>query len=35
GQVVVIDIVDPPQAPIQAIWLPHTQSAIRDALTSG
>lgn len=35
GQVIVIDIVDPPQAPIQAIWLPHTQSAIRDALTSG
>ncbi|SII55310.1 LysR family transcriptional regulator [Mycobacteroides abscessus] len=35
GQVVVIDIVDPPQAPIQAIWLPHTQSAIRDALTNG
>lgn len=35
GQVMVIEIVDPPQAPIQAIWLPHTQSAIRDALTSG
>ncbi|MEU9807648.1 LysR family transcriptional regulator [Mycobacterium sp. NPDC050853] len=35
GQVVVIDIIDPPQAPIQAIWLPHTHSAIRDALTSG
>lgn len=35
GQVVVIDIIDPPQAPIQAIWLPHTASAIRDALTSG
>lgn len=32
GQVMVIDIIDPPQAPIQAIWLPHTQSAIRDAL---
>lgn len=35
GQVMVIDIVDPPQAPIQAIWLPHTQSAIRDALIDG
>lgn len=35
GQVVVVEITDPPQAPIQAIWLPHTQSAIRDALTIG
>jgi DNA-binding transcriptional LysR family regulator len=33
GQVVVVEITDPPQAPIQAIWLPHTQSAVRDALT--
>ena len=35
GQVVVIDIGDPPLAPIQAIWLPHKQSAIRDALING
>lgn len=33
GRVAVIDLVDPPLAPTQALWLPHTVSPIRDLLT--
>ncbi|GAB2692305.1 LysR family transcriptional regulator [Nocardia thraciensis] len=35
GDVQVIDITDPPLAPVQGVWLPHTRSAIRDLLTTG
>ncbi|NNH72440.1 LysR family transcriptional regulator [Nocardia uniformis] len=35
GAVHVIDITDPPLAPVQAIWLPHTRSAVRDLLITG
>ncbi|GAA5108604.1 LysR family transcriptional regulator [Nocardia iowensis] len=35
GAVEVIDLADPPLAPVQAVWLPHTRSAIRDLLTTG
>ncbi|MBB5915215.1 DNA-binding transcriptional LysR family regulator [Nocardia transvalensis] len=35
GAVTVIDIEDPPLAPVQAVWLPHTRSTIRDLLTTG
>lgn len=31
-QVAVIDLVDPPLAPVQALWLRHTASATRDQL---
>jgi DNA-binding transcriptional LysR family regulator len=34
NQAVVIDIDDPPLAPTQAVWLPHTVSTIRDILTT-
>lgn len=34
NQVLVIDIEDPPLAPTQAIWVPHTRSVIRDMLTT-
>ncbi|MFC4374765.1 LysR family transcriptional regulator [Nocardia halotolerans] len=33
GRVTVIDLTDPPLAPTQALWLPHTVSRIRDLLT--
>ncbi|MUM19248.1 LysR family transcriptional regulator [Mycobacterium sp. CBMA 623] len=32
GKVRVIEIANPPLVPIQAVWLPHTVSAIRSAL---
>ena len=35
GRVIVLDVGDPPMVPIQAIWLPHTISAERNALLSG
>ena len=34
GRVRVIEITDPPVAPIQATWLPHVPSPLRDILTS-
>ncbi|MFF2082182.1 LysR family transcriptional regulator [Nocardia sp. NPDC058176] len=33
GLVHVIDLADPPLAPTQALWLPHTVSPVRDLLT--
>ncbi|MGF0320966.1 LysR family transcriptional regulator [Nocardia fluminea] len=35
GAVRILDIDDPPLVPVQAVWLPHTRSAIRDVLISG
>lgn len=35
GRVIVLELRDPPVAPIQAIWLPHTISAERNALLGG
>ncbi|VFA90869.1 Cyn operon transcriptional activator [Nocardia farcinica] len=35
GSVVVVDVEDPPLTPVQALWLPHTRSAVRDLLTTG
>ena len=35
GRVIVLEMTDPPVAPIQAIWLPHTISAERNALLGG
>ncbi|WP_345497276.1 LysR family transcriptional regulator [Nocardia callitridis] len=35
GEVVVIDLEDPPLTPVQAVWLPHTHSPIRDLMTTG
>jgi DNA-binding transcriptional LysR family regulator len=35
GRVAVIDFDVPPLAPVQALWLPHTVSAIRDAILNG
>lgn len=34
GAVVVVELTDPPLAPAQALWLPHTTSPIRDLLTT-
>ncbi|UGT43969.1 LysR family transcriptional regulator [Nocardia yamanashiensis] len=34
GAVRIIALDDPPLAPVQAVWLPHTRSAIRDLLIS-
>ncbi|NKY85066.1 LysR family transcriptional regulator [Nocardia veterana] len=34
GRVRVLDLADPPMTPIQALWLPHTRSAVRDLLTT-
>ncbi|MFE1596903.1 LysR family transcriptional regulator [Nocardia sp. NPDC058705] len=34
GRVTVIPLADPPLAPTQALWLPHTVSPIRDLLTT-
>ncbi|SUD47821.1 Cyn operon transcriptional activator [Nocardia otitidiscaviarum] len=31
----IVEIEHPPLAPVQAVWLPHTRSAIRDLLTTG
>lgn len=33
GAVVVLELDDPLLTPIQALWLPHTRSAVRDLLT--
>ncbi|MFJ2663731.1 LysR substrate-binding domain-containing protein [Nocardia fluminea] len=33
GRVTVVELLDPPLAPTQALWLPHTVSAVRDVLT--
>ncbi|MVU81245.1 LysR family transcriptional regulator [Nocardia sp. ET3-3] len=35
GAVRIVEIDDPPLTPVQAVWLPHTRSAIRDLLTTG
>lgn len=35
GRVIVLELSDPPVVPIQAIWLPHTISAERNALLLG
>lgn len=35
GRVIVLEVSDPPVAPIQAIWLPHTISTERNALLGG
>lgn len=35
GAVRVVAFDDPPLAPVQAMWLPHTHSAVRDAMVSG
>lgn len=35
GAVRIVSIDEPPLAPVQAVWLPHTRSAIRDLLTTG
>lgn len=35
GAVKAIDFVDPPLAPVQAMWLPHTPSDVRSALIAG
>lgn len=35
GRVSVLELLDPPVVPVQAIWLPHTISAARDALLGG
>ncbi|MGW0039019.1 LysR family transcriptional regulator [Gordonia sp. NPDC003376] len=32
GQLRVIDFDDPPKVPVQAVWLPHTASPVRDRL---
>lgn len=32
GRVMVVDFDDPPLAPVQALWLPHTVSPIRDTI---
>ena len=34
GRVIVVDLDDAPLAPTQALWLPHTASAVRDAFIS-
>ncbi|MGW5438160.1 LysR family transcriptional regulator [Nocardia asteroides] len=33
GRVTVLELSDPPLAPTQALWLPHTVSPVRDLLT--
>jgi len=35
GTVRVLAFDEPPLAPVQAMWLPHTHSAVRDAIVSG
>lgn len=35
GAVRVVAFDDPPLAPVQAMWLPHTHSAVRDAMVRG
>lgn len=35
GRVMVVEFDDPPLAPVQALWLPHTVSPVRDAILTG